>query len=199
MKQIRRPRLQSGISRIRKNIQKEESDGQQPGKKDPVKYIRDKKGRLADLAAQVIKENKQFKLLKLVNLIFCYRTPCRIDKDQQIVAGQARKMPAQARDLFMVDFLIEMAYDVWKFLGPKAKYRLMWHELNHCVVVLDESMQPKRDRHGRIKLKIEHHDLVVKTFRDEVIKFGTAGHHNAVAKFLKSKAKKKAKELNTNA
>ena len=195
MKQIRKPRLQSGISRIRKNIQKEDSS-ERPGKKDPVRYIKDSKGNLARLAAKIIKENKQFKFLKLVNIVYCYRTPPRISKDQMIVTGQARKMPAQARDLFDADFLVEMAYDVWKLLNKKARYRLMWHELNHCIVVLDDTWQPEKDRHGRIKLKIEHHDLVIKTFKEEVVKFGTAGHERAVAKFLKSKVKRKAKELN---
>ncbi len=203
--QVRRPKLGSGISRLKKVRKKsklklpENPEGISipSKKKDPVKYVLDGRGKLEKLAKKVIRKNKEFRHLKHANMLYCYRKPARIDKDGLVVAGQARKMPVQARDLFGVDFVIEMAWDVWKYLSKKAKYRLMWHELNHCQFVIDEAAQPVRDRHGRIKLALERHDLVIKTFRGEVKKFGVAGHEKAIGKFLRAKAK--AKELNKDA
>jgi len=185
------------MHRIRKNIgDVVKQVGAPTHKKEPVIYIPDIKGKLEKLGKRVIKEDKEFKSLGWVNINYCYRRPARFDKDGFLVAGQARRMPVQARDLFKVDFVIEMARDVWKHLSKEARHRLMWHELRHCQVVLDEASQPERDRHGRVKIKLDSHDLVVKTFREEVRKFGTAGHEKAIAKFLRKQAKAKADELN---
>lgn len=157
--------------------------------KIPIRYRPDD-GRIAKIAAKVIKDEKRFKPLAYAKILYCFRRPPQYDKDGEMIVAKARRLTPMQRDLFKYDFSIEVASSIWKHTTERGKYRILWHELRHCQIELDDALKPVTDDCGRIKIHLDPHDLVIKTFREEITKFGTQGHERAIGKFLRRQARK---------
>ena len=159
--------------------------------KIPIRYKPDADGKIAQVAARVIREEKRFKPLVYAKILYCFRRPPQYDKDGEMIVAKARRLPPMLRDLFKYDFIIEVASSIWKHVNKRGRYRILWHELRHCQIELDDALKPVVDDCGRIKIHLDPHDLVIKTFKEEIIKFGAQGHERAIAKFLRRQARRK--------
>lgn len=137
------------------------------------------------LADKIIR--KEFPHLKGVPLIFVFRRKAKPGDDGTVIAGQAKVLPAKMMDIYGVAAEIELALPIWKALDKNGKKQLLWHELNHLVVETDEETgEPLKDKNGHYVLYCQDHDLVMRTFSEELRKFGLA---RSDLKMLKTLAK----------
>jgi len=139
-----------------------------------MKFCQDKTGKLAKLLFSTISKNQEYNILKNLNFLLVWREgkPAK-DGDGGNIAAQVRVLPNRLRDLFGFDVEIEVCKDIWDRVDLKWKIRLLWHELRHFYVEVDEDTNlPVKDKENRIAVSIVPHDLVIRTFKDEIIKFG---------------------------
>jgi len=130
-----------------------------------------------------------------VKVNFLFRDPPDTDSDglggETIIAGYAKKLGNKERDIYGYDFEICMAAAVWKEATKKQKFRLMWHEMTHCQIDYEEDeATPARDKDGRVRTWIKPHDVLMRTFYEEVEKFGLEpGERAQIEKMLESHEK----------
>lgn len=150
-----------------------------------VKYRKDETGKLEKLASSIIKKDTDYISLKHVRILFIWRDgPPRKDEDGLKVAAQASILSSKLRDLFAYDCQVEVSEEIWDRLSPEWRRRLMWHELRHFYVELDEeTSEPVKDKEGRVVISIVPHDVIVRTFRAEVEKFGVDTSDLPIFKF----------------
>lgn len=136
------------------------------------KHWADKGNQIKTLADPLIKLD--FPYLAKVKINYIFREPSPKDPGSRfgVVAGHARSIPAKEFDLYGFHFEICMSAEVWQTATPDQKKRLTWHELRHCMFMLDEEGQPVTDKEGRVKTYIEPHDIFLYGFRDEYERFG---------------------------
>lgn len=113
-----------------------------------------------------------FKHLAPAKIIYTFRTTFRKDSEGNVVIGEARKLQTRERDIYKYDFQISMHKDSWKTASSKEKERLCWHELNHLIVKRHFNGEPKTDKAGRIQIALKKHDIVLKTFLEEIKRYG---------------------------
>lgn len=139
------------------------------------RHRRDETGELFNIAKKIVtsKKDTSFAHLKKVKILFTWRDTARKDDEGRQVAARASRLSPQIRDLIGKDAMIEVFEDIWPRLSPKWKVRLIKHELRHISVVFDEETgEPKYDKDGRIKIEIVPHDVVIKTFKAEILEYG---------------------------
>lgn len=159
--------------------------------------VKDRKGELEKVAKRVIKKNKEFHILKKLNILYVWRLGDMplYDDEGRAVAAQTKKLANRERDVYGYDVEIQVFKQSWRRRSKKGKYKLMYHELRHIEVEQDEEFKPNRDDDGRIVFKIVPHDVVITAFESEIKKFGLPGHSvpdaTVVAKALKQRKKKK--------
>jgi len=63
----------------------------------------------------------------------------------------------------------------------------MWHELNHLVVKYKFQIdKPMVDKAGRLMISLRRHDLVIRTFEEELVLFDPMkGEKEAIKKIYK--------------
>lgn len=150
-------------------------------KKVSVRHYRDKSGELERIGKIVV--GKKFPILQNVTILYTWRTPPRIIGDR-VKLGAARKLTTRERDVFGFDFEIEVSKDTWPTLSKAQRFWLVWHELKHCSIIIDENLQPMRDDCGRIRLAMNPHDVVIEAFADEIKLRGVPGHLRSDVRFL---------------
>ena len=143
----------------------EDKDSRTP----PIKHWQDSSGRLKKAGEHIIQ--KEYPDLKAAHILYTWRDPCAWEGDKP-VGARARKLPTMWRDLIKADFQIEVCYSTWKTLTPEQRYRLLWHELKHCVLVRDEDGAQLYESVGRKKITILPRDIVIETFEEEVKRWG---------------------------
>lgn len=116
--------------------------------------------------------NEHFPHLKQVKILYCFRNKPRNGDDGTIIAGMARVLPAKLQDLWGYQAEIELARPVWEAMSTSRKRRLLWHELRHLQVEIDDEENPIEDKDGRVSLYCDDHDVHIKTFSDELRLFG---------------------------
>jgi hypothetical protein len=160
-------------------------------KKDILKFETDPTGRLKRFCESV--RNKYFPKLSYVHINYVFRSQPKKDDEGFIVLGEARKLSNRERDLYGFDFEICMFKKTWKAANDREKERLAWHELNHLIVKYGEvEEEPKRDKAGRIAIAMRRHDLVLRTFMEEIEKFGpTKSESIVIRKIQKYKSKRR--------
>lgn len=122
------------------------------------------------MAKLLIKEC--FPHLKEVRILYSMRAKPKPGEDSTIVAGEARVLPAKLQDLWGYQAEIELARPVWETLTPSGKNRLLWHELRHLQVSLDDDDKPDLDKDGRVSMYCDDHDIRVTAFYGELVRFG---------------------------
>jgi len=139
-----------------------------------AKYIKDVKGELKEIGSECINSDPlHLGTLSCLKILYAFRDPPKYDQAKnRIVAGEAIRLRAKERDLFGYDALIVIAQKLWQEMRPVDRTKLIWHELYHFDVELDDGAQPCLDDSGRIKIKIRKHDLNIERFEAEIEKFG---------------------------
>lgn len=162
-------------------------------KEDVLKFERDKTGELNKYFDAC--KNVYFPKLKYVNVNYIFRTVQEKDDEGREVIGMARRLPPKERDLYGYDFEICIHKDTWKKASNKFKQRIAWHELNHLRVQMQFKVnEPMVDKAGRIKIGLKQHDLVIRTFTEELEIFGpTTEQKEAIEKIQKFLQEKKSK------
>ncbi len=136
--------------------------------------VRDESGQLKNLAVQVVKETPEFVPLKQLRFLYTWWVGEEPEKDPERswVAGSVRKLPTRERDLYKRDVEFRVNRDMWEGGIPDWRYRLVWHELCHISVDIDEDLNIMLDDDGRVRFMMRPHDVVIKTFAQELDKFG---------------------------
>lgn len=100
--------------------------------------------------------------------------------DGRVVHGETRIPSARERDIYGYDFIISISGDFWEDeASTRDKIRLAYHELKHCKIDYTKSTKgtiiPKRDKEGRLKVRIRPHDVNLNLFLSEVEVVGLSG------------------------
>jgi len=146
-----------------------------------TRFWADTSGTLEKLAAEIIK--KEFRALQHVRFVFAWREPHRM-RNGRPVYGEVKKCATRDRDLFQKDVIVILAKGIWKEFNPKQRLKLMWHELYHVDVPLQDTLEPEVDDRGRIKIVIRKHDCNLERFYDELERFGPDAEERTVIKRL---------------
>jgi len=157
--------------------------------KEVLKFQKDQTGNLKQFFETV--RNEYFPNLSYCKINYIFRTVPKKDDEGMLVLGQARKLSNRERDLYGFDFEICVHKASWKGLNSYDKERLAWHELNHCIVKLNEDGEPKRDKADRMVIRLKRHDLVIKTFMEEIEKYGPTKSEAIVIRKIKEYKPKK--------
>ena len=154
-------------------------------KKDVLIFEKDKTGELDNVSEAVRK--KHFPKLKYASINHIFRTVFKKDDEGRIVIGEAKKLTNRERDLYKYDFEICIHKETWEKASDKMRRRLMWHELNHLVVKYKFQIdKPMVDKAGRLMISLRRHDLVIRTFEEELVLFGPMkGEKEAIKKIYK--------------
>jgi len=161
-------------------------------------YWRDSSGKIEKYAKRVMKI--YYPDLLKANFIYTFRNNDKFDDEGQVILAEARKIGKKERDLYSFDFEINVHADTWVDASEELKYRIIYHELKHCGLELDEEGIPKRDENDKLVTKIVKHDLIVKTFKCEIDIFGVDECEDVADFFAKAmadreKAKKRRKKF----
>lgn len=163
-------------------------------KKEVLKFERDKTQELDDFFESC--RAKYFPKLIHADINYVFRTSQRKDDEGMLVIGEARRLSSKERDIYEYDFEICIYKEVWNKASRKRKERIAWHELNHLVILyskIDED-EPRIDKAGRILINLKPHDVVIKTFEEELIKFGPEEYQidavKSINKYLKQKKRR---------
>lgn len=135
---------------------------------------KDETGELEKVAKDLIPD--EFPLIDEVEtrILYAWVDPPEEDvANDRIIEGKTRRLTARDRDLYGYDLVIVIAQSLWEDKDANARKKLMWHELNHIMVVEDPKKGGfKVDPQGRIVYKLRKHDLNLERFAGEIIKFG---------------------------
>lgn len=154
--------------------------------------VRDSSEVLGKLARKVFK--KEFPILKRLNFLFLWKLGEPDWDDEGFpIAASARKLPVRERDIYGYDVEVKVFRDGWRKRGKKSRYRLIYHELRHVHIEVNEDFKVLRDKDGRVKFQVVPHDVVVRTFEDEIKKFGINPRDVRAAQTLSGALKKRAK------
>lgn len=119
---------------------------------------------------------------------YTFRTKSRTDDEGCLILADATKLSNRERDLYGFDFEICIHKKSWIELSDSGKRRLAWHELKHLVIKTDADDDPKYDKAGRVQIALLRHDLVIRTFFEEIKRFGpTESEAIAISKLKKYK------------
>ena len=150
-----------------------------------MKYTRDDK-ELKELFEAVIAEH--FPILENFRFVYTWRDTPKYDDDNALIIASVHKLPNQQRDIFEVDIRVEVDEENWLEVKEDEKYQIAFHELLHIRPELidpkDEDSGIKEDKHERAMLNLIPHDIVIKRFKDELLKFGLGVDLKKVRLFL---------------
>lgn len=139
--------------------------------------------KIAKIAAKIISQD--FPQLKCLNILYVFRGKPKNADDGMITAGEVRILPAKIQDLYHYNAEIELARPIWEAMNLSQRKRLIWHELRHLKVEMGEDDKtPATDKDGRISCYCEDHDLVMRTFSQELRQFGLERSHLKILKTL---------------
>lgn len=99
------------------------------------------------------------------NIILCWRTGLKEDKDGRLVLGQAKKASDAAKELAEHDFIIYLNHDFYRDASTTDEHRryLLDHELSHCAPDKVEDANgnecQRTDERGRKLWRIRKHDI----------------------------------------
>lgn len=159
---------------------------------ETLKFEKDESGELEEIFEEI--KDEEFPELNCCKINYIFRTTFKKDDEGGIVLGEAAKLPTRERDLYGYDFEICIHKGSWVRMKEEEKKRVAWHELNHLVVITDQFEEPKLDKARRIKIGIKPHDLVIRTFMEELEIFGpTQEQIKAINKIKKFKIKRELK------
>jgi hypothetical protein len=117
--------------------------------------------------------------LRHLKFLMTWRDEPREDEEKRTVAARVKVLGPELRDLFGKDVQIEVCEPIWQDLTARWRKRVIKHELRHVRITFDDDAfadtgerVPKLDKHGRIKVSAIPHDLVLRTFEDDIAEWG---------------------------
>jgi len=141
-----------------------------------VKYVQDKTGELKKVCEKVKKKKFKNDPIHFAKIQYIFWNGEQTTNDGRVMAGEARIPTPRERDLYGIDFIISMSSDIWFESSVKDKARLAFHELCHCIVLVEDEDSgkpiPKYTKQNRLAVKIRPHDINVNIFRSEIENFG---------------------------
>ncbi|HUU88613.1 MAG TPA: putative metallopeptidase [Candidatus Glassbacteria bacterium] len=154
-------------------------------KKDILIFERDKTGNLDEVFKFV--RTKYFSKLQYARINYVFRTTFKKDDEGRLVIGEARRLTNRERDLYEYDFEICVHKKTWEKATDKMEIRIAWHELNHLIIKYKFGIdEPMIDKAGRLIISLRRHDLVIKTFEEELVLFGPMkGEKESIKKIVK--------------
>lgn len=99
-----------------------------------------------------------------------WRIGWKRDKDGLLKCGQCKKRSELDRTLDAYDFVILLNKEAWPGFTPEQRERLIYHELCHAQIEIDDGGDEKRDEAGRLVIRGRKHDI--QDFRDVVERYG---------------------------
>ncbi len=165
---------------------------------ETLKFYQDPTKQLNRVFVSVIRDH--FPKLRYVNINYVFRTTPKTDDEGMTVIGETRKLNNRERDLYGYDFEITVHERSWEGFSKRMRERVAWHELNHCIVKWSKATgkEPARDKAGRVQISLRRHDIVIKTFYEELVKFGATKWEKMqiekIMKYVKSKRKIKRRK-----
>ena len=160
--------------------------------KESVRFENDVTGELEEFFENC--RSKFFPLLADAYIHYIFRISKKTDDEGMLVIGEARKLSNRERDIYDYDFEICVHKKTWQDANRRRKERIAWHELNHCIVIFNKiDNSPAINKSGRLKIRIKPHDIVIKTFEEELFLFGPDSHQTtaieSINKYLRRKRK----------
>jgi hypothetical protein len=175
-----------------------------------MEFKKDMTGKLEKAVKYTIDKHRPD--LDCLNFLCVWRDKEKLS-DGKIVQAEVYKLSNKHRDVFGMDVMLEVEINNWKSLSTEEKKKLIFHELEHVQVeyeldkddededeveedktaqqifeelIKDEKHegQPKRDKEGRVVFYIVPHDLEIKRFRSELLKFGLSPEEEAMRQYL---------------
>jgi len=156
------------------------------------KHWADATGELERRARRIIRE--EFPVLTYLRILYAWREPPNF-KERRPESADVKRLTARDRDLFGFDIVVTVAAPIWKELGPRAKKRLLWHQLFAVDVEVDEASRPMKDDHGRVRVHLRKPDLAIGSFEEEIERWGPSAQERVVLKtFVRLYKRVKEKE-----
>jgi hypothetical protein len=139
-----------------------------------INYRLDDQNILREYCGKVMQDHKKFRILTQLRFIFTWRVgePEFDKKDGGMIIALVRKVPGWARDILKKDIELRVNFEQWWAMSDSRRYRLIFHELSHIKLEIDEEFKVVLDDDERPKFHITGHDLIIKTFVEEVELFG---------------------------
>ncbi len=95
-----------------------------------------------------------------VEIAFAYKKGWKPNKDGHLKAGKCCKPNEVGRQFMDCDIVILLNEDLWPHFTEAEREQLVFHEMEHIAVVLDETTgDAKLDDRDRIVLRLRHHDI----------------------------------------
>lgn len=164
-----------------------------------MRFQQDKSGELKEYFESII--DRDFEDLSHLNFVYVWREEEKTDDEGNIIIATVRKLSNRDRDVFDFDCCIEVDQGMWDKLSDHEKFKISFHECSHIkvdTVIEKNKPMPKRDKNGRISFSVKDHDLVLKRFREELIKFGLSKEEEDILIFLKKVNELHAGKTNKN-
>ena len=139
-----------------------------------INYRIDDENVLRGYCGQVMKDHKKFRILTRLRFLFIWRIgePEFDNKDGGMIVASVRKLPTRERDMYRKDIELRVNYDHWQEMSESQRYRTIFHELSHVEIEVDEGFEVVLDEDERIKFHTKGHDIVIKSFKEEIEIFG---------------------------
>lgn len=154
-----------------------------------ARHQKDDSGEMWKIAKAIIKAGRNTKTddidittfwdLRVLKFLMTMRDEPRKDEEKRIAAARVKVLSPELRDLFGKDVNIEVCEPIWNDLTARWRQRVIKHELRHIRISFDEDAfadtgerVPKVDKEGRIKVSVEPHDLVIRTFEADIAEWG---------------------------
>ena len=167
-----------------------------------MKFYKDKSGDLGSIFKRVVAKHFKNDPITLAKIQYVFWEGEKTTNDGRIIHGEARIPSPRERDIYGFDFIISVYDEYWnEDASARDKIRLAYHELNHCIVMCEEStgkaFVPKRDKEGRLKVKINPHDVNLNLFLGEVKLCGLADDEENFVEALSMTAKNFKRRMKT--
>ena len=154
-----------------------------------ARHGKDDTGEMWKIAKAIIKADRNthvddilittFWDLRVLKFLMTWRDEPRKDEEKRIAAARVKVLSPELRDLFGKDVNIEVCEPIWRDLTSRWRQRVIKHELRHIRITFDDDAYndtgervPKLDKEGRIKVSVEPHDLVMRTFEADIQEWG---------------------------
>jgi hypothetical protein len=127
---------------------------------------------------------RDFPALQFITMGFVWKNPFGRAGDQCPIPATYRLLNKRDRDVFGVDVIFELDPQAFVKLPLRDQYRAVYHLLRHLSVGTTDDLRPERDATGRVLISLERHDLHIRSFKDEVRRFGGHQSYTDVVEFL---------------
>lgn len=138
--------------------------------------------------------SEDFDLLKNIRFLFVWKLgDPEYDDEKRPLHAKIKVCSVRERDIYGKDVELRVHQDSWNDMTKAQKTQLIYHELLHVNVVVNEDFELVYDDDERLKLGIIPHDLVIRAFEREIEEYGLPSQYTQVVNELSKKVKKNAK------